>query len=246
MPRLMIPKRFLSGIVMVATGLTACRTVVLLCESFSEIYAERNANSELLQICASGSARESADFRSLCIKKRAQMSTPIIVSTVLRAFNTAFLDFMDAISNPYRFCVFLVFCLTGAAAPMIKLASGLLMELLKRRRTNRYLRFITARHKKYDDEYDYNENDYNDDDDSEDEERSSRIIFVHGSEGDSAPARLRSSCRSFLRRRIVVPLLGHQQHQHQPYQIGSSPARGIMRERPIISAPTSFDGSFKS
>ena len=41
----------------------------------------------------------SADFRALCIKKKAERASPVLLKALLRACSTAFADFCEVFSS---------------------------------------------------------------------------------------------------------------------------------------------------
>lgn len=119
-----------SGLVL----LSVARVVVSVCESYSAVHSERVADEQLMQMCDSGEGLMSADFRSLCIKKRSERAAPILFKALLHACRTAFQDFVEACSSPTRILLLVLFAVTGMAAPIIKVVCNILVTNLKERK----------------------------------------------------------------------------------------------------------------
>ena len=132
--RLTSPKRVLSFAGASLTLLAFARVAVLVVESYSAVWNERDADHELVRLCNSGTAAMSNDFMSLCMKKRAERSAPVLLKALLRACGTAFADFCESFSSPTKLVLLILFCLTGVAAPVVKAVATLVVENLKRRR----------------------------------------------------------------------------------------------------------------
>jgi len=132
--KLTSPKRVLAFACGSLSLLAFARVTVLVVESYSAVRSERDADWELIRLCDSGTASMSNDFRSLCMKKRAEMSAPVLLKALLRACGTAFADFCESFSSPAKIVLLILFCLTGVAAPVVKALSQLVVESLKRRR----------------------------------------------------------------------------------------------------------------
>ena len=128
------PKKALLFISSGLALLSVARVVVLVCESYSSVRSERIADEQLMQMCDSGEALMSADFRSLCIKKRAERAAPVFFKALLRACCVAFQDFVEACSSPTRILLLVLFAVTGMAAPVIKVVCSVLTANLKERR----------------------------------------------------------------------------------------------------------------
>lgn len=136
--RLTQPRRVITLVSSLCTLLTVARVVVLFVESWSAVASEREADSELMQMCDVGTAAQSADFRALCTRKRADRSSPVLLKALLRACSTAFADFCEAFSSWTKIALLILFCLTGIAAPVMKaLAALFTAHLRKSRRTRR-------------------------------------------------------------------------------------------------------------
>ena len=131
--RLTSPRKVLACVGGGLTLLTVARVVVLIVEAYSAVWSERSADRELMRVCESGTVSMSADFRALCLKKRAEQASPLLLKALLRAFATAFADFCESMSSPTKVVLLLLFCLTGVAAPVVKALATLVVDNLKRR-----------------------------------------------------------------------------------------------------------------
>ena len=120
------------------TLLTVARAVVLFVESYSAVRSERLADSDLMNLCVDGSAAHSADFRALCIKKKAERASPVLLKALLRACSTAFADFCEVFSSWTKIGLLVLFCLTGIAAPVVKAVALLCTAHLRRRAARRH------------------------------------------------------------------------------------------------------------
>ena len=128
------PRRVLTVMGCGLTVLTFARIIVLIVESYSAVWSERNADRDLIRMCDAGTASMSTDFRALCMKKRAEQSAPVLLKAVLRACATAFADFCESMSSPTKVVLLLLFCLTGVAAPVVKGTATLFVDHLRRRK----------------------------------------------------------------------------------------------------------------
>ena len=132
------PRRVITLVSALCSLLTVARVVVLFVESWSAVASEREADSELMQMCDVGTAAQSADFRALCTRKRADRAAPVLFKALLRACSTAFADFCEAFSSWTKVALLVLFALTGIAAPVMKaLAALFTAHLRKSRRTRR-------------------------------------------------------------------------------------------------------------
>ena len=119
------------------TLLTLSRILVLVLESYSAVNGERAADHDLMKLCDNGEASMSSDFRTLCMKKRSERSAPILLKAILRACTTAFADFVEIFTNPWRLMMLILFTLTGVAAPVIKAFLALTVSHFRRQRRRR-------------------------------------------------------------------------------------------------------------
>lgn len=65
-------------------GLLALRLIVLMVESYTLISSERMAEDEFVELCASGTARESAHMRQACMRANVDRSSPIVIGALTR------------------------------------------------------------------------------------------------------------------------------------------------------------------
>jgi hypothetical protein len=132
--KLASPKKVL-GLASAGMSLLAvARVVVLVVESYSAVWSERQADRELMDMCNAGTALMSSDFRALCLKKRAEQSAPIVFKALLRACTTAFTDFCELFTSPTKIVLLILFCLTGVAAPVVKALATLMVDNFKKNR----------------------------------------------------------------------------------------------------------------
>ena len=112
------PKRVMALVGgLVAIGSFA-RVAVLFLESLAAVRDERYQDTELLELCRTGVARESLKMRSACLQAQADKASPIVLKAVLRAFSTAFEDFSDSVSSPGKMLVVVLFALTSVFIPV--------------------------------------------------------------------------------------------------------------------------------
>jgi len=119
------------------TLLTFARATCMLVESYSAVFSERHADVELIKLCDEGSALQSADFRTLCLRKRAERAAPIVLKAATRAVVVAFTEFCEVFSSPSRILLLALFSLTGMAAPILKVICRLFLQNLQSRRLRR-------------------------------------------------------------------------------------------------------------
>ena len=135
--RLTQPRRVITLVSSLCTLLTVARVVVLFVESWSAVASEREADAELMQMCDVGTAAQSADFRALCVRKRADRASPVLLKALLRACSTAFADFCELFSSWSKIALLILFCLTGIAAPIVKALAALFTAHLRKSRRAR-------------------------------------------------------------------------------------------------------------
>jgi len=131
------PRRALALAASVVSMLAFARIACSVLEAYSQVRGERLNDAELMQMCAAKAGKGSADFRALCLKKRAEQASPVIFKALLRACSSAFQDFAESMSSPTKVLLLILFCFTGVAAPVVKAASTLFVDQLKRRRRRR-------------------------------------------------------------------------------------------------------------
>jgi hypothetical protein len=128
------PKKVLALGSAALSALAVARVLVLLVEAYVTVRDERVADAELIELCSSGSARYSSDFRALCLKKQSELAAPLVFKALLRAFTTAFADFSELFNSPGRIAMLILFGITGISAPVAKALVALLMQNLKQRK----------------------------------------------------------------------------------------------------------------
>lgn len=141
------PKKVFALITAGLTFLTFARIVVCLVEAYSAVRSERMADAGLMKLCDEGAAgaEMSADFRTLCLRKRAERAAPIVLKAILRAVTTAFSEFCEVFSSPSRVALLVLFSITGIAAPVVKALAALFVQNLKKRRMRRQsAKYVTS------------------------------------------------------------------------------------------------------
>ena len=136
------------------TFLTFARIVVCLVEAYVAVRSERLADEGLMQMCNDPTQQAAAapDFRTLCLRKRAERAAPIVLKAVLRAVTTAFSEFCEVFSSPSRVALLVLFSITGIAAPVVKACAALFVQNLKKRRMRqRGAKYVTSDSEESDD-----------------------------------------------------------------------------------------------
>ena len=131
------PRRALALAASALSLLAFARVACSVLEAYSQVRGERLADAELMQMCTEKAGKGSADFRALCLRKRAEQASPVIFKALLRACSTSFQDFAESMSSPTKVLLLILFCFTGVAAPIVKAVSTLFVDALKRRRCRR-------------------------------------------------------------------------------------------------------------
>ncbi len=131
------PRRALAIAASIISLLAFARIACSVLEAYSQVRGERLADAELMQMCTEKAGKGSADFRALCLRKRAEQASPVIFKALLRACSTSFQDFAESMSSPTKVLLLILFCFTGVAAPVVKAVSTLFVDALKRRRYRR-------------------------------------------------------------------------------------------------------------
>ena len=150
------PKKVFGYSTAALTLLTFARVVVCLVEAYVEVRSERSADEGLMQMCNDPSQQAAAapDFRTLCLRKRAERAAPIVLKAVLRAVTTAFLEFCEVFSSPSRVALLMLFSITGIAAPIVKALAALFVQNLKRPRQRQSAKYATSDSEDTDDDDD--------------------------------------------------------------------------------------------
>ena len=133
------PKRTLALVSLALTALSVTRVVVCVAESYSAVSQERTQDAELMRLCDSGNAGESADFRALCLRKRSERAAPVFMKALMRAVTSAFADFCEVFGTTSRLLLLVLFCITGVSAPIVKALAAIFVQNLRRRRQRRKL-----------------------------------------------------------------------------------------------------------
>ena len=191
------PRRVFAVAASAFSLLALVRVLVLLFESYSAVRSERLADRELIAMCDAGTGAQSADFRALCLKKRAEQSAPVLFKALLRACGTAFADFCESMSSPTKVLLLILFCFTGVAAPVVKAFAALVADSVRRRRRRRRRAGGAGKES-------------GSDDDSSSEDEMSRIVVVAPTAGPvtrTARQRLTSTLRQGARRVVQGPSL---------------------------------------
>jgi len=148
------PKKVFAMITAALTFLTFARIVVCLVEAYVAVRSERLADEGLMQMCNDPTQQAAAapDFRTLCLRKRAERAAPIVLKAVLRAVTTAFSEFCEVFSSPSRVALLVLFSITGIAAPVVKACAALFVQNLKKRRMRqRGAKYVTSDSEESDD-----------------------------------------------------------------------------------------------
>ena len=131
------PKKTLALVSLAITALSAIRVVVCVAEAYTAVAQERQQDLELMQLCDSGHGGASADFRALCLKKRAERAAPLLLKALLRAVTTGFTEFCEVFGSTSRIMLLVLFCITGVSAPIAKALAAIFVQNLRRRRQRR-------------------------------------------------------------------------------------------------------------
>ena len=154
--KLASPKKVFALITAALTMLTIARVIVCLVEAYSAVRSERLDDSELMRLCNDETrAAASADFRTLCVRKRAERAAPILLKAVLRAVTTAFSEFCEVFSSPSRVALLVLFSITGIAAPVMKALAAIFVQNLKKRRLKQTAKYATSDSEDSDDDGHY-------------------------------------------------------------------------------------------
>ena len=95
---------FISTGLVVATALTllAMRLAVLVVESYTFITSERAAEDEFVQLCKSGTARDSAHMRQACMHATVARASPVIVGAITRGVYAFLRELYVLIGLPFQ------------------------------------------------------------------------------------------------------------------------------------------------
>ena len=95
------------------------RCSVLFLEALSTVRDERFQDVELLEICASGAARQSLKMRTACLQAQADRASPVVLKAVLRAVGTAYADFTESVSTPGKLLIVVMFAVMSLFLPVL-------------------------------------------------------------------------------------------------------------------------------
>jgi hypothetical protein len=125
------PRRAFGLVSMMLAGMSTCRVAVLYLESVSAVRADRQADLELLDLCASGHARGSPKMREACLKAQADRAAPIVMKALMRACSIAWREFLDNTGSPFKLFL-VVLCVLSALVlpvmPMLRVLFGLVAD----------------------------------------------------------------------------------------------------------------------
>ena len=125
------PKRACGLVSMMLAAMGTCRVAVLYLESISAVRADRQADLELLDLCASGHARGSPKMREACLKAQADRAAPIAMKALMRACSIAWREFQDSTGSPFKLFL-VVLCVLSALVlpvmPMLRVLFGLMAD----------------------------------------------------------------------------------------------------------------------
>ena len=125
------PKRAFGLVSMMLAGMSTCRIAVLYLESISAVRADRQADIELLELCASGHARGSPKMREACLKAQADRAAPIMMKALMRACSIAWREFQDSTGSPFKLFL-VVLCVLSALVlpvmPMLRVLCGVMAD----------------------------------------------------------------------------------------------------------------------
>ena len=105
------------------TGIVAllgvARVGCLFAESYAVVREERNQDSELVELCARGDARNSPKMRAACLQARSDRASPVIAKALVHAFTTAVKDFGETFGSPFKLSVLALFLASSIVSPLI-------------------------------------------------------------------------------------------------------------------------------
>lgn len=121
------PKKTAGIVSVMLAAMSTCRVAVLYLESVSAVRADRQADLELLELCASGQARGSPKMRDACLKAQADRAAPIVMKALMRSCSIAWREFLDNTGSPVKLLL-VVLCVLSALVlpviPMMRVAFG--------------------------------------------------------------------------------------------------------------------------
>lgn len=112
-------KRLFGWISMVLMFISFTRVLVLFLEAMATVSDERSQDSELLDLCKSGTARGSPKLRSACLQAQADRASPLVLKAVVRAVSTAWREFSESVATPFGFATMVLFILSSLLLPVV-------------------------------------------------------------------------------------------------------------------------------
>ena len=88
-------------------GLFFLRFVVLVAEARAMIVTERSTDDELVHLCTSGAARESAHMRSACMRATVERASPAVARALTRGAYAFVSEMYVLFCEPFKACSFL-------------------------------------------------------------------------------------------------------------------------------------------
>lgn len=114
---------WVSGLLMLVS---CARTAVLFLEAMAEVRDERGADSELIEMCASGRARGSSKMRAACLQARADRASPLVLKALVKAISTGLREFRESIATPFGLATFVLFLISSLLLPVVPWVRALL------------------------------------------------------------------------------------------------------------------------
>jgi hypothetical protein len=85
-------------------GLLLLRFMVLVMEARAMIVTERSSDDELMHLCTSGAARESAHMRAACMKATVDRASPALARALTRGAYAFASELCAIFSEPFKAC----------------------------------------------------------------------------------------------------------------------------------------------
>lgn len=111
-------RRVVQAVSLLLAAGSLARVVVLFLESVAAVREERAHDTELLKLCVEGHARGSTKMRTACLQARSDLASPVLLKGLLRAFSTAYAEFIDSVSTPAKLALFLLFVMSSIFLPI--------------------------------------------------------------------------------------------------------------------------------
>jgi hypothetical protein len=91
-------------VVRCVVGLLLLRFMVLVAEARAMIVTERSSDDELMHLCTSGAARESAHMRAACMKATVDRASPALARALTRGAYAFASELYALFSEPFKAC----------------------------------------------------------------------------------------------------------------------------------------------